>query len=213
MYASRSLSLESSYTKPLPVFNVGSYKVSIVPHITQFSRLDPREFSIEPDVPNVLYKLYDDTFGYLICKLREGSHKYHPFAYTHFIHDKRKLFVPTYHYHSHGHASAHSADWDHDIYSVRTDMEHTSKYKFSNYKLDFEKLPSFLGWIKDQKMSKLVRQGSWYPNKDLWLTPLPAKLPSPPSYPSIQEGSTPDYSFPIFGKQGLANIRKAFRGE
>lgn len=214
LYASRSVA-SASYEAPLPVFNVGSYKVSVVPHITQFARLDPAHFSIDVDVPNTLHKLYDDTFGYLICKLREGNHKYHPFAYTHYIHDNRKLFVPTYHYHSHeyGYANHNDADWDHNIYSVTTDLEQSSNYIFRGNKLQFDKLPRFLEWIKEYKMIKLVRQGSHYPNKDMWLMMLntrPNNISHSPEVRPRSDIERSSYDFSYFDAKGLARLRKHF---
>ena len=214
LYASRSVA-SASYDSPLRVFNVGSYKVSIVPRVSEFSRLDPSHFSIDVDVPNTLHRLYDSTFGFLVCKLREGNHKYHPFAYTHYIHENGKLFVPTYHYHSHdyGYSNHKDADWDHNIYSVRTDLEPSSNYMFRGYKLDFDKLPAFLKWIKEYKMIKLVRHGSHYPNKDMWLMMLnsrPNNLPHPMKMYRSEEMQTPSYDFPYFSEKGLANLRKHF---
>lgn len=131
----------------LAVHNVGSYQASIVPSLSDFNKLDKSIFTINPEVFTILQKNYSSTFGYIVCKLKKGTHAYHPFAYTHdtymienqfslmdLFYNKQKkplLFIPTRHYHTHVHFSHKNNnsefvdDWDHIIYTSNANL-HTS---------------------------------------------------------------------------------------
>lgn len=131
--------------KSLKVYNVGSYKVSIVEKISDFANLDPKYFHVTQQVVDYLaIHYYSNSIGFLVCKLDKGSKEYHPLAYSHKA-NPLKLFAPTRHYHVHNHVndqvndqyfdninrpmfgsitSSQSIntehdlidDWDHDIY-------------------------------------------------------------------------------------------------
>jgi hypothetical protein len=199
--------------KPLPVFDVGSYQVSIVPTVEDFVRLNPLYFDIHDDLPKILAEKYDGEFGYLVCKLRQGNHSYHPFAYSHGIHSCNLMFVPTFHIHLHGGAMPSLSqmkwgDWDHTVYSVSTDLEDARNYSFTDHKLKFDKLPQIFQWIQPYRMKKFMQVGE-HLNRDLWLAKGPPQLIDEPQ---ITRAAQPpyNYQFPVFGQGGLRNIRRAF---
>ena len=216
LYASRSAA--APFDRPLPVYAVGSYSVSIVPSVSDFYRLNRSEFSIDRDLPLLLAQKYDDpTFGFLVCKLRKGNHSYHPFAYTHAIHKERLLFLPTYHIHPDGSKLTPEkyADWDHVIYAAETDLEQANldisrspEYYFSGWGVDWTKLPAELQWMKNAHAQRIAIKG-YKQNKDLWLrntkdfTVYASQLtPDPDSYRTAK--------FPIGSPQGLRNIQRFF---
>jgi hypothetical protein len=85
--------------KPLEVFNVGSYKVSLAMNLEQISRVDPRVFVLSPGLKQTLEMFYYQPYwGFIICKLNSGPETYHPLAYSHQIIDS-KIYIPTRHYH------------------------------------------------------------------------------------------------------------------
>ena len=85
--------------KPLQVFNVGSYQVSIAMNLDQISRVDSRVFELSPGLSQTLQTFYyQEYWGFIICKLNSGPESYHPLAYSHQIIDS-KIYIPTRHYH------------------------------------------------------------------------------------------------------------------
>ena len=85
--------------KPLEVFNVGSYQVSLAKSLEQISRVDPRVFKLSTGLKQTLEMFYYQPYwGFIICKLARGSESYHPFGYSHDIIDN-KIYIPTRHYH------------------------------------------------------------------------------------------------------------------
>jgi hypothetical protein len=221
-YATRSLECGiASLSAPLKVHSVGSYDVSIVNHVPEFSRLNPLYFTIGDNLIDMLSKTYGSEFGYLVCKLKEGDHDYHPFAYTHDLHTNSKVFLPTLHYHLHEYSSSSKkyADWDHLIYSIGTSLKQDYEYRFSSHKVKFSKLPEKVRSMKEQTMTRCTMIGD-YPNKDMWLdckdttptqelTPTQLSTSSPPPLPEPKP--QPQYDFPVDGKKGLENLRRAFR--
>lgn len=103
-YKSRSLNFSTnSYNsrddKPLEVFNVGSYQVSLAKSLEQISRVDSRVFRLSSGLKQTLEMFYYQPYwGFIICKLAKGSESYHPFGYSHDIIDN-KIYIPTRHYH------------------------------------------------------------------------------------------------------------------
>ena len=139
----RSLSASASFQETLPVFEHGSYLVSVAPTLEDLSRLNTSVFELPPDIFTFFAKHYTREFGYLCCKLKEGKADYEPICYSHRLHSNGKLFVPTLHYHNHGgHANTQSADWDHMIYSVGT-TKHANYdyYSHNENKVAWKKLP------------------------------------------------------------------------
>ena len=94
-----SESFNDSNDKPLKVFNVGSYQVSLAKSLQQINRVDERVFKLSSGLRNTLNKFYnEDYWGFIICKLSKGSESYHPFGYSHEI-INNKIYIPTRHYH------------------------------------------------------------------------------------------------------------------
>lgn len=139
--AARSASFEPK--SMLPVLDIGSYRVSVVPSVGDFSRLNGAVFSLPSELKGMLAASYggkDVPIGFICCKLRAGNQQYEPLAYSHRRWKWDSLFVPTKHFHAHasardlyGHtyfgevltASASDAlekepHWEHCIYSVNT---------------------------------------------------------------------------------------------
>jgi hypothetical protein len=85
--------------KPLEVFNVGSYQVSLAKSLEQLNRVDLKVFTLSPGLKQTLEMFYYQPYwGFIICKLAKGSEEYHPFGYSHDIIDN-KIYIPTRHYH------------------------------------------------------------------------------------------------------------------
>jgi hypothetical protein len=117
MYLSRSASLAA----PLPVFDYGSYLVSIAETIEDLYRLKADVFDLPSDMYKFFAEHYSREFGYLCCVLKPNVKDYEPVCYSHALHSNGKLFVPTLHYHNHdGKIETDAADWDHYIYSMGT---------------------------------------------------------------------------------------------
>ena len=136
--SSRGESLSYSATRSiasiLPVFDYGSYKVSIAPSLEDLFRLDTTVFDLPDGIEDFFATHYNKEFGYLCCKLKPGKQEYEPVCYSHTLHSSGKLFVPTLHYHVHSnHTDTDAADWDHFVYSVGTtpiaNLEFTSNPK------------------------------------------------------------------------------------
>ena len=108
----------SASASRLPVLNVGSYRVSIVPSVADFSRIDTSVFSLPEELEEMLKREYSGVFGFLCCRLKAGVQSYEPLAYSHRRWVPDMLFFPTKHYH--GHVEEVTADWDHEVYTVRT---------------------------------------------------------------------------------------------
>ena len=220
-YATRSLECGIASLPPLKVHSVGIYDVSIVNHVPEFSRLNPLYFTIGDDLIDMLSRTYGSEFGYLVCKLKEGDQDYHPFAYTHDLHTNGKVFLPTLHYHLHEYSSPSKkyADWDHTIYSIGTSLKQDYEYRFRSHKVKFSKLPEKVRSMKDYTMTRCTMVGD-YPNKDMWLdcndtTPtqkhITTQSSTAPHHPPPEPKAQPSYDFPVDGKRGLQNLRKAFQ--
>jgi hypothetical protein len=86
-------------TDTLEVFSVGSYNVSLGYSLKDLEKVDTSVFTISKELEEMLKKYYSNpVFGFIICKLKYGNEKYHPFAYSHNIADE-KVFIPTKHFH------------------------------------------------------------------------------------------------------------------
>jgi hypothetical protein len=99
---SNSLSTNSSNSKddkPLQVFNIGSYQVSVAMNLEQIEHVDSKVFILSPGLKQTLQRFYyQEYWGFIICKLNSGHESYHPIAYSHQIIDS-KIYIPTRHYH------------------------------------------------------------------------------------------------------------------
>lgn len=83
----------------LPIFNVGSYKVSLAMNTNDLMHIDKSEFTISNQCIDMLKSSYAD-YGFIICKLTKGKEEYHPIAYSNTI-SNNHIFIPTRHYHEH----------------------------------------------------------------------------------------------------------------
>jgi hypothetical protein len=186
---SRSFSLEgdmylSKGEGRLKVHEVGSYQASIANNLNDLNRLDRSLFYVDDEVIMFLTNTYKSyaNIGFVICRLKQGNHEYHPFAYSHDIHSSNKLFIPTKHYHktssfegsfglfgdfmpitSNSHDMI-SDDWDHEIYvmndkitRVANDLKGTARttshLAIDKSKIDFELEPF-------KELSKLRLEGN-----------------------------------------------------
>ena len=92
--------LNDNYENKLEVFQNGSYATSVVPHLTDFSRLEDKVFEVEPELLEFMKQQYPTGYSFVVCKL-EGSKEYHPFGYIHDTLPGGYMFIPTMHYHTH----------------------------------------------------------------------------------------------------------------
>jgi len=142
--------------KNLQVVSVGSYNATLVPDYFQIDKIDRKIFgTISPNIKNLLSKYYSPSIeqnnysmmGFIVCKLKPSSTKYHPFAYSHKIQNSGKLFVPTRHQH-HGTQEELMSDWDHNIYSFNTDkMSGNKLLEDKRVHIDTRKIPFDFGQI------------------------------------------------------------------
>ena len=176
LYASANLtrSAPSNFSRTLEIFEVGSYEASIVPTIADFQYVDP-SFQLHTNIQllTMLKQYYTENFGFIVCRLKQGMHTYHPFAYTHKLYKPNVLFTPTRHYHVHGKDTVHTdtADWDHEIYSPSTDLSKDPGYVFTNSSsVKWNFLPKEYQWAADQRLVRWVTKGASYPNIDITTT-------------------------------------------
>lgn len=206
-------SFDMPLQSPLPVYSVGSYLASIVPSIGEFHRLDKRQFVVSAELIDLLATKYESEFGFILCKLKQGNHSYHPFAYLHEKHSSGLLFIPTFHYHPHeSHIHHEKGDWDHIIYSVGTDFDTTYldnyRYRFSEA-FRIHKLPPEIRWIRRHKMSRWTKHGR-SKNMDYWIAGNLHRVDAP--IQRILHPRDNSYEFP-FTPHGLKQIRREFGGE
>ena len=113
----------------LPVLSCGSYKVTIVPDISSFDKIDRTVFDLNPTVESLLNKYYANGFSFLVCMLDMSSTKkeYHPIAYSHQMADY-SLFVPTRHHHGFSTSEEVFSFYDHEIFGVNTQSPSPTKW-------------------------------------------------------------------------------------
>ena len=173
----RSCAFSPSYTESLPVYNLGSYSLSVAKTWHDLERANRDVFAFPEELPPLLRRKYDSHFGFLLCRLRQGAHTYHPLAYIHEKDPCRLLFVPTFHYHVHsnGKGDTVSADWDHTIYSSGTDLDSTWEDKVicdTTRPVKWQVFPHDFWYSAAKPMNRWTKHGDWK-NKDLWLSPKP----------------------------------------
>jgi hypothetical protein len=162
-YKSKSLNFSTnSYNsrgddKPLEVFNVGSYQVSLAKSLEQISRVDTRIFKLSEGLKQTLEMFYyQDYWGFIICKLAKGSETYHPFGYSHDIIDN-KIYIPTRHYHQeakwsdvNGWALGLPIDLKHNPFSLSTwddsNIDNSPMFKSEQFGRTG---PEANGWVRD----------------------------------------------------------------
>ncbi len=149
IYKSTNLSTNSygwNDSKPLKVFNVGSYQVSLANSLSDLKRVDTNVFKLSKGCDELLSQQYNNPiFGFIICKLSKGSEEYHPFGYSHNLPNNNQVFIPTKHYHEHNsnkrsfseidnspmfqnfmqpiNVPLITDDWDHEIYLYNVTSE------------------------------------------------------------------------------------------
>lgn len=167
-YFYASLSLSRSCAAVLPVYDYGSYKVSIAPTLEDLFRLDATVFDLPDGIVDFFATHYSREFGYLCCQLKPGKTEYEPVCYSHDLHSSGKLFVPTLHYHIHeGHTHTDAADWDHYVYSVGTTPVANLGYRsHSENEVVWSKLPDEFRRAKTDPI-RLARITGHHPNHDL----------------------------------------------
>lgn len=175
----------------LKVYNVGSYKVSIANSLNELKKVNRQVFDLGYGCEELLSKNYNNPiYGFIICKLDMNNKNYHPFGYSHKIHNNQ-IFIPTKHYHEHyqeyssfgsslGYSSIlneNSVDegWDHNIYlyntsgftnsPIKTDYVWNNKNYINIQNIDFP-----FGQLNN--FEKYNIKGN-FPNIDLITIPLP----------------------------------------
>ena len=112
--APRSRSLGRATKSKLEVVSVGNFEASFVPTVADFSRLDER-FRLPTGTWEKLpaYK----NHGFAVFKLKLGSAKVHPMAFSFPRANPAELFFPTVHIHD---GKVHKrAEFDHLLYCQR----------------------------------------------------------------------------------------------
>ncbi len=110
------------------VQQLGSYIATVVPSISDFSKLDEK-FVVTQDCLNLLRDEYfGKNMGFIVCQLMEGAQNYHPFGYSHKL--PPKLFLPTKHYN--GERKAFEK-FNHNIYVYNGICMSDLNYKISLY--------------------------------------------------------------------------------
>lgn len=131
-----SMGLSSNYnSKTLKVFSVGSYNVSVANNFDELKLVDKSVFEMDSGCFHTLEKYSMPIFGFIICQLKSGNHKYHPLAYSHDI-TNGQIFVPTKHYHGHVEEKV-TDDWDHEIYFYninKPSIPNNFMFNFNQYK-------------------------------------------------------------------------------
>lgn len=167
VYANTIITLSATTRSVLPVLSIGSYRVSIVPSIHDFYRLDQNVFYLPPDLERMMENTYGGRpFGFICCILKAGVQNYEPLAYSHRMWKLGELFIPTLHYHP-GEAGV-DADWDHQVYTVRTTKEANRCDGYPREKNALRKLPhGFTVWPQEP-VHCWMKEGPWH-NIDLEL--------------------------------------------
>jgi hypothetical protein len=103
-FSTNSYSADSARSKAkLEVFSVGSYRVSLVPKLSELKLLDKDVFVLSDGLATKLSTYYkEDYWGFIVFVLAKESKDYHPFAYSHDVIDGN-IYIPTRHYHDHAH--------------------------------------------------------------------------------------------------------------
>jgi hypothetical protein len=171
--ATRGLAMNASQSfdaTPLPVFDVGSYRVSLAHNLADLDRVDPSVFVMNPECSSMLRHTYPESqWGFIICQLRPGNHKYHPFAWSHAL-LPNGYFIPTKHFHKavgpHITVDPSMADdWSHTIYIYNGVRQGYPKYAWNGQShVQSAKLQFPLGPVKNFERVDIT---GTHPNIDL----------------------------------------------
>ncbi len=195
---SRGIDGFSNSKSVLPVFNVGSYSVSVAQNLSDLKRVDASVFIMHKECFDILSQHYRESYwGFLICQLKNGNHKYHPMAYSHAILNNT-FFIPTRHYHAEtaphmvgpimgvntrggagfgfgdigaigGGGESHAGgDWNHTIY-VHNGLKsgYRGKYEWSKT-CHVNKLPLQFPLSKARHFERIDIEGQ-HENVDIWI--------------------------------------------
>lgn len=97
------LSMTNSYDGEsyLQVFKVGDYKFSIMPHKSDFGRLDQNQLRVDPSA-KVSIDAHSDNYSFIVCQFfRRGDLELTPFGYLCPQKSLSEMLVPTIHGHPH----------------------------------------------------------------------------------------------------------------
>jgi hypothetical protein len=151
----------------LTVVKVGSFEASFVPTLKDFSRLDER-FRIPVGAWKKLPRYAN--YGFAVFKLKSGTAKIHPMAFSFPRRDLKTLFFPTVHIHD---GDVHpKADFDHTLYCQPTEHEPLQTRNWEESKghaNGFVNVPKTNGIVvPDQHCYKKLVQGE-LPNQDMFI--------------------------------------------
>ncbi len=118
----------------LEVKQVGAFEASFVPTVADFARLDER-FRMPAGTWEKLPGYA--AFGFAVFKLRSGSHRVHPMAFSFPTAVPDRLFFPTLHIHD---GEVHEkADFDHTLYCQGSGLKHGDWLESPGIALQFMK--------------------------------------------------------------------------
>lgn len=164
----------------LVVFKVGSYLVSVAKNLSQLDQVNGKVFKLSPELKEILSMYYYQPYwGFIICKLVQGSHLYHPFAYSHDVIDG-KIYLPTRHYHKTV-DWAQPNSWDLGLRIGFDSMSPINSKKFNESNIDKSPMfshglsdtttPESFGWFnggkKSGKINKDLNQKTTQANNDM----------------------------------------------
>lgn len=100
-WSTNSLEANEKSMPLLKVEKVGDYNVSLAPSLDDLERVDASVFILSRGAKGSLQQ-YPSSWGYIVFGLSDDlsqMKKYSPFAFSHVLPAKEKLYVPTMHYH------------------------------------------------------------------------------------------------------------------
>ena len=161
----------------LAVHDVGKFEASFVPSPREFMRLDPR-FRLSPDVLAALPKYAD--WGFVVFKLRAGSHEPHPMAFSFPTRSPGEVFFPCVHVHD---GRVHeTAEFDHHLYAQLDDGLAPAKSaervwtRSSGIAGMFVDTDRAKGVVSGDSLAFRVELEGTFPNDDVWATGAPESV-------------------------------------
>jgi hypothetical protein len=152
----------AGFQLPLKVHSVGAFEASFVPHLRDFSRLDPR-FCLPDRVWNKLPSYAD--YGFAVFRLAPGTNKaIHPMAFRFYTRFPDRTFFPTVHVHD-GAVHEHAL-FDHSLYYQIM----SERSAFGDERASFDVASAF---VHEAKAKALVTM-----NKRVYLKKLSGRLPN-----------------------------------
>ncbi len=149
----------------LEIYEIGAYNISIAYSLNDLQRYDHNVFTLNPNLNEILVSNYSTDFGFLICAFNpKKAIDGHPIAY---IHDLRPdgYFVPTRHYHGESGHSNKTAEFDHCIFTVNSQIGVEPRNQIAASKIiNVPVLKNYLP--KDMIIKREILRGE-YVNEDL----------------------------------------------